>query len=100
MIVYRIGILPLIKNLKRAIHDATHPRYADDAGALVTFVILETYFDSLTCQVPGRGYCPKPSKRVLIIRPENIEAVKFFRARHGFKVCTGARYLGGYIRDD
>ena len=23
-----------------------------------------------------------------------------FGSRHGFKVCTGARYLGGYIRDD
>ena len=23
-----------------------------------------------------------------------------FRARHGFKVCMGARYLGGYIGDN
>ena len=23
-----------------------------------------------------------------------------FRRRHGFKVCKGARYLGGYIRED
>ena len=23
-----------------------------------------------------------------------------FGARHGFRVCTGARYLGGYIGDD
>ena len=25
---------------------------------------------------------------------------KYFGARHGFKVCKGAHYLGGYIRDD
>ena len=31
---------------------------------------------------------------------ENIEAGKMFDARHGFKVCTGARYLRGYIRDN
>ena len=54
----------------------------------------------LTRQGPGRGYYPKPSKSVLIVHTENIEAGKEFRSRHGFKVCTDARYLGGYIRDD
>ena len=42
MIVYGIGILPLIKNLERAIPDVTHPWYTDDAGALGTFARLET----------------------------------------------------------
>ena len=27
-------------------------------------------------------------------------AGKLFGRRHGFKVCTSAPYLGGYIRDD
>ena len=99
MIAYGIGILPLIKNLKRAIPDITQPCYADDSGALGTFAIIETYFDSLTRQGPGRGYHPEPTKSVLIVRPENLEAGKVFRARHGFRVCTGARYLGGYIGD-
>ena len=31
---------------------------------------------------------------------ENIKAGKEFGACHGFKVCTGARYLGGYIWDN
>ena len=100
MIVYGIGILQLINNLRGAIPDVTHPWYDNDTGDLGTFVRLETYFDSLTRQVPGRGYYPKPSKRVLIVRPDNIEAVKVFGARHGFRLCTGARYLGSYIRDD
>ena len=51
-------------------------------------------------QGPGLGYYLKPSKSVLIVRLENLEAVKVFGARHGFKVRTGARYLGGYIGDD
>ena len=75
--------------------DVTQPWYADDAGDLGTFARIETYFNSLTRQVPGRGYYPKPSKSVLIIRPDNLEAGKEFRERHGSKVCTGARYLGG-----
>ena len=80
--------------------DVTQPWYADDAGALGTFERLETYFDSLTRHGPGRGYHPDPTKSILIVRPKNIEAGKFFGARHGFRVCMGAHYLGGYIGDD
>ena len=100
MIAYGIGILPLIKNLKPAIPDVTQPWYADDAGALGAFARLETYRDSLTRQDPGRGYHPNLTKSVLIVRPENPEAGKVFRARHGYRVCTGTRYLGGYIGED
>ena len=100
MIAIRIGIIPLIKNLKRVIPDITQPWYAENAGALGTIARRETYFDSLTRQGLGRGYHPVLSKSVLIIGPENIKAGKVFGARHIFKVCTGARYLGGYIGDD
>ena len=100
MNVYGIDILPLTKNLNRVIHDVIYPWYADDARALRTFAILENYFDSITRQGPGQGYYSESSNSVLIVSPENLEAGKVFRARHGFKVCTGARYLGGYIRDN
>ena len=73
MIVYGIGILPLIKNLKQAISDVTQPWYADNTGALGTLAILETYFDFLTRQVPGHGYHPKPNMSVLILLQVNIE---------------------------
>ena len=36
----------------------------------------------------------------MIVHPNNIEFGKRFGLRHGFQVCTGACYLGGYIRDD
>ena len=81
------------------IPDFTQTWYDDNAGALGTFAILETYFDSLTRQVLGRGYHPEPTKSALIVRPENIEVGKVFRARHRFRMCTGALYLGGYIGD-
>ena len=100
MITYVIVIPSFINNLKREIPDVTQPWYSDDAGALCTFARLETYFDSLIRQGNGRGYHPKPTKRVLIIRPENIEAGKVFGSRHVFMVCTGVRYLVGYIGDD
>ena len=86
IITYGIGILPLIKNLKRDIPDITKPRYADDPGALGTFAIIETYFNFITRQGPVRGYYPKTSKSVLTVHPENIEARKVFGVRHRFKV--------------
>ena len=100
MIAYRIGILPLINNIKREIPDVPQPWYADNAGALGTFAKLETNFYFLTCQGLGRWYHPKPTKSILIVQTENIEARKLFRRRHRFRVCTSARYLGGYIGDD
>ena len=67
MIAYGIGILPLIKNPKREIPDATQLWYAAADGDLGTFTRLATYFDSLTRQGPGRGYYPEPPKSVLIV---------------------------------
>ena len=40
--------------------------------------IVETYFHSLTRLGLGRGYYLKPSKIVLIVHPENLEAGKLF----------------------
>ena len=67
---------------------------------LSTLTRLATYFDLLTRQGPGRGYYPEPPKSILIVRLDNLEAIKEFEASHVFKFCTGARYLGGYIGDD
>ena len=64
------------------------------------FARLETYFDWLTRQGPGRGYHPEPSKSVLTVRPENLEAGKLFGRRYRFIVCTGAHYMGAYIREN
>ena len=100
MIAYGIGTLPLIKNLKQDIPDATQAWCADKAGSLGTFLRIETYFNSITYQGLGRGYYPEPPKSVLIANSDNLEAGKEFGTCHIFKVCMGTRYLGGYIRDD
>ena len=44
---YGIGILPLIKNLKKYFPNVTKIWYADDAGALSTFARIKAYFISL-----------------------------------------------------
>ena len=100
MIAYVIGILPLIKNFKRDLPEATQPCYSDIAEALSTFAIIETYFNFITRQCSGREYYPKTSKSVLIVHPDHLKAGKVFGARHRFKVCMGACYLGDYIGDN
>ena len=70
MIAYGIVLLSLIKNIKRKLPDVTQPWYTGDAGALGAFVIIETYFNSLTRQGPGCGYNPEPYKSVLMVHPE------------------------------
>ena len=76
MMAYGIGILPLIKNLKRETPDSRQPWYDDNDEALVTFAIIENYFDLLTCQGPGRGYYPELYMSVLIVCLKNLEARK------------------------
>ena len=58
MIAYRIGILPLIKNLMKAIPDVTQPWYADNSRSLGTFARLETYFLFFNVPRPRTGVLP------------------------------------------
>ena len=100
MVAYGIGVICMMKQLKETYPDVTKPWYVDDEGALGTYDNIELYFNSLRQSVPGRGYYPQPSKIVLIVHPDIIETGKHVCLRHGFKVCTGVCYLGGFIRDD
>ena len=98
MVAYGIGILPMIKKPRAGFPDINQSWCSDDDGALSPFTIVESYFNSLKRHGPGRGYYPKPSKRVLIVHPYNVKYRKLFVSYHGFKVCMGAHYVGGYIR--
>ena len=44
MVLYGIGIHPLIKQMKAEFTDITQPWYTDDAGALGMFANVEFYF--------------------------------------------------------
>ena len=86
MVAYGVGVLPLIKNLKAAHPDVTQTCYAEDVEALGTFVKIGGFFNSLTQAGPEHGYYPVPTKSVLTLHLDNIEAGISFGARHGFKV--------------
>ena len=95
-----IVFITLIKHLKLTHPDVMNPWQAADSGALGMFNHLEIYFKALKHNVPAQGYCPDPTKSILVMHQQNLKAGELFGQRNGFKVCTGARYLGGYIGDD
>ena len=64
------------------------------------FARTEAYFHLLERNGTGRGYYPEPSKSVLLVHLDNLEARKLFGLHHNFQVCTGKFYLGSYITDD
>ena len=99
MIIYGIGISPLIKNLKGELPDVTHTCYPDSARSLGKFTRIKAYFHFLKLKGLVQRYYPKLSKIILIVHPENIKDGNLFYPRHVFNMYTGARYLGGYIGD-
>ena len=100
MISYSIGVITLTKRLNLTYPDVTQPWCAGNAGALGTFDNLEQYFNLLKCNRLDQGYLPDPTKVILFMHTKNLKAGELFVRCHGFKVCTGTRYLGGYIGDE
>jgi hypothetical protein len=63
-----VGLLPIIRILKKAVSDVHQPWYANDAGAGGRFQrIRGLYFKKLQEYGHPRGYFPEPSKSILIV---------------------------------
>ena len=62
MVTYGIGFLPLIKRLKVAYPDVTHPWYSDNAVALSTYENIELYFNLLKHLSQAVGITPNRQK--------------------------------------
>ena len=53
----------------------------------------------LVLEGPARGYFPKLTKSILVVKPQLVEAAKLQFEPLGFKISTGARYLDGFLGD-
>ena len=71
MVMYGVGLLPLIRILKTAVSDVHQPWYADDAGAGGHFNLITRYFEKLQEFGTPRGYFPESSKSILIVQEHN-----------------------------
>jgi hypothetical protein len=49
---------------------------------------------------PGYGYHPESSKSIGVVVRHNLERATVYFSDLAFKVQTGSRYLGGFVRED
>ena len=97
MIAYGIGILPLIRELREAHPQVTHPWYADDAGAGGTFHHILAHLWDMQARAPPRAYFPGPTNSILVVAPNNVARAEEFFQGMGLKIVTRSQYLGGFI---
>ena len=104
MAMYALALVPLLNKL--------HPMclqvwYADDATGCDKFERMRAWFDALQLHGPKYGYFPKPSKCILIVKPDRLErANEIFKGTDvnlqvdgtkdsGVEInTTGTRHLG------
>ena len=67
MIVYRIGVLPLIRELREAHPRVIQPWYADDAGAGGTFKDVQAHFQDLQARGPARAMFHGATTKILLV---------------------------------
>ena len=97
MFVYGIGLLPLIRTLKKSFPELDQTWYADDACSGGKFDSIKLHFRKLQEIGPLYGYYPEPSKSILIVSQKNLLAAQAAFKDFEFTITTGNRYLGGYI---
>ena len=91
MILYAIGILPLIRSLKDPSR-WTQVWYADDASACGELSNIHEWFDLLLHHGPLYGYFPNPSKCCVVIDPScHDHAVQLFSSL-GVQIVSGHRF--------
>jgi hypothetical protein len=82
-----IGVLPLIRRLKRSHPNLFQPWYADDAGAGGKFSDIRAMFEELQEIGPAYGYFPEPTKSILVVPPAMVErATEFSRSSYTSKL--------------
>ena len=97
MIAYGIGVLPLIRELRRYHPYVTQPWYADDAGAGGIFGAVMDLFWDLQLKEPTQGYFTEPTKSILVVAERNVPRAKEYFRGMGIKIVTGSQYLGGFV---
>lgn len=112
MIMYALALMPLVDGLRPLLPpDPGDPPssspvcppqawYADDSQAAGRIPALRMWWDHIVEHGPGLGYYPKPSKTILIVKPEKFgEAVTAFKGTGVVIKHGGGREEDGGHRD-
>jgi hypothetical protein len=107
MAMYAIALVPL---LKRLLPMCKQVWFADDATGCDKFLTMRKWFDALVAMGPLYGYFPKPSKCILLAKPDRIELAQHVFSGTGIDVqtegakdsgveiiTTGTRHLGAAV---
>ena len=97
IIAYGIGVLTLMRDLRRDLPQVTQPWYADDAGAGGNFEAMMAHFRELQLKGLARGYFPEPTKSILVVAEQNVPRATEYFCGMGIKIVTRSRYLGGFL---
>jgi hypothetical protein len=110
MAMYALALVPLVKLLQPICKQVW---YADDATGCDKFSKLRQWFDLLLEKGPIYGYFPKPSKCILLTKPDRVGlANKLFKGTgvdvqtegskdSGIEIITnGTRHLGAAVGTD
>ena len=91
MIAYGIGVLPLIRDLRRYHPHVTQPWYANDVGVGGKFGDVMAHFRDLQPRGTDQGYFPEPTKSILVVAKRNVPRTKEYFRGMGVQVVTGIR---------
>ena len=110
MAMYAIALVPLLKHLLPMCKQVW---FADDATGCDKFLTLRKWFDVLVEMGPLYGYYPKPSKCILLAKPDRVELARTVFKGSGIDVLTegakdsgveiittGTRHLGAAVGTD
>jgi hypothetical protein len=100
MLIYIIGLLPLIHQLKAKFPLLQQLWYADNAGAGSNFNVIRRHFQQLKEIRPNFGSYPESLKIILIVPQHNYETSQEAFNDLTFIVTIRYHYLGGFIGED
>jgi len=97
MVAYGLSTLPLIHQLKSKFPELQQAWYADGSAVAGPWDLLSCHFHCLTLLGSTYGYFPKATKSDLVVSSPHQSAAQAFFSTLGLMVCSGHRYLGGFI---
>ena len=99
MPMYALGVIPLVRRV--ATPGTRQSWYADDSSAGGGLNPLRQWWDRLVGDGPAFGYFINPSKSVLVVKRDKLEAAETIFAGMGVSITTdGCRHLGSAIGTD
>lgn len=102
MILYGIGLLPLLESLHDHVPELVQPWYENDLAISGKCLRIARALDFLMEHDSARGYYLEPAKSVLIMTHGQEDRAAQQLAQFNLVTATGYQYLGGFIgpRDD